>query len=334
MLSGRTRVDDHILNCDPEFPDAWFGSAAIAAAFTSAGERLPSAVSRPSGKVPAAAAQPAPNDCDDLTRFRGYEAVVVTWTAAETTALATLFNDRGAGMAHSYDGRGLCLPCTIGSARVLLFKSGLQLDCGGPEVPVRELMIEIIEAVQPKLLITAGTGGRSEVAVGDVVIATRARFNRPTPFEQSPWTAASHATTASPAAALAANPTGIPGARPIPTIWADTREDVVVTTDFFGVDASTVDHKLQRLGRAGDTGGAMVGNAMRDCSSAAWYAVRNPCDPQIAGPTGGIAAAAQTAAHIYAEWGPFTTAASAIVTRAIIDAAFNEVSEEGTEPRL
>jgi hypothetical protein len=55
----------------------------------------------------------------------------------------------------------------------------------------------------------------------------------------------------------------------------------------------------------------------------AWYAVRNASDPQIPDPSGDIRQAEHQAGRIYAEWGAFTTAASAIATWAIIDARFN-----------
>jgi hypothetical protein len=97
----------------------------------------------------------------------------------------------------------------------------------------------------------------------------------------------------------------------------------VVTTDFFAFDDSTDFYKLQGLGRACDMGDSMVGHAMQDCPGVDWYAVRNASDPQIPNPGGDINAANHKAGQIYAEWGAFTTAASAIATWAIIDARFN-----------
>jgi hypothetical protein len=97
----------------------------------------------------------------------------------------------------------------------------------------------------------------------------------------------------------------------------------VVTTDFFAFDDSTDFYKLEGLGRACDMGDAMVGHAMQDCPGVDWYAVRNASDPQIPNPDGDINAANHKAGQIYAEWGAFTTAASAIATWAIIDARFN-----------
>jgi hypothetical protein len=85
----------------------------------------------------------APPESADLSAFKGYDAVVVTWTAAEASSMATLFtpgyplaewyeyrhnvanyaplvtgakapfNDRGADMARYYHSLGLYFPCTI-----------------------------------------------------------------------------------------------------------------------------------------------------------------------------------------------------------------------------
>ena len=149
-------VDDLILNYDPEFPQERFRQAGLEGAMKSSTGRLPGPVPWPSGHAPTAAplAQP-PAESDDLGRFRGYDGVVVTWTAAEAAALAALFtpdylpsrwyeyrhnvtdyiplvtgarapfNDRAADMARYFHSLGLYMPCTIGGARVLLFKSGL-----------------------------------------------------------------------------------------------------------------------------------------------------------------------------------------------------------------
>ena len=145
------------------------------------GAALPRAVPWPAGAAPTPAPlAKAPATSDDLSRFKGYDAVVVTWTAAEASAMATLFtpgrplaewyeyrhkvasyeplvtgskapfNDRSSEMARYYHSLGLYFPCTIRGQRVLLFKSGLHLDYDGPAYPVRKLMAEIAQAVAPK----------------------------------------------------------------------------------------------------------------------------------------------------------------------------------------
>jgi hypothetical protein len=148
-------------------PYGWPGSCLPVAA------ALPGAIPWPENATPKAAPLAvAPAETDDLSRFHGYDAVVVTWTAAEASALAALFTpehptatwyeyrhniasyiplvtgvkapfiSRQSDMARYYHNLGLYFPCTIGSARVLLFKSGLHLDYDGPATPVRRLMSE------------------------------------------------------------------------------------------------------------------------------------------------------------------------------------------------
>ena len=216
---------------------------------------------------------------------------------------------------------------------MLLFKSGLHLDYDGPALAVRKLMAEIALAVEPKVFITTGTGGGigADDALGDVVVATSTRFDCTGQFKNEPWASASYPTSPLPAGALAAitpdltrvNAARIPGARPVPTIWAGDPSDVVVTTDIFAFDDSTDYYKLQGLGRACDMGDAMVGQALQGVAGLDWYSVRNASDPQMPDPNGDIQAAEQAAGKIYTEWGPFTTAASTIATWAIIDARFN-----------
>lgn len=363
-MLGRSEVDDLVLNYDPEFPQRRFQETAAAAAGKSATGRLPSPVPWPDRRGPhAAPLSPAPAETDNLSRFRGYDAVVVTWTAAEAAALAALFtpdylpsrwyeyrhaidtyiplvtgprapfNDRRVDMARYYRSLGLYFPCTIGDARVLLFKSGLHLAYDGPHTPVRKLMLEIAHAVKPKMLITTGTGGGigAEVALGDVVVAALARFDCMTQFRTQRWATRSFTASPLPAGAMAAiapdlmriNASRIPGARPTPTLWTGGPLDAVVTTDFFGFDDSTDHYRLQGLGRVCDMGDAMVADAMQDCPEVSWYAVRNASDPQMPNAANDIDAARHQAAQIYAEWGAFTTAASAIACWAIIDAAFN-----------
>jgi hypothetical protein len=149
------------------------------------------------------------------------------------------------------------------------------LDYDGPATPVRRLMIEIAQAVAPKVFITTGTGGAigSDVLLGDVVIAAQTRFDCTKQFKKEPWAQASYSTSALPAGALAAitpdltrvNASRFPGGHPQPKIWAGDQQATVVTTDLFAFDDSTDFYKLQGLGRACDMGDAMVGNAMQAC---------------------------------------------------------------------
>lgn len=357
-------IDDLVLNYDPEFPQERFVTGGLEAALRSSTGRLPSSVPWPEGSAPIAAPlDPPPAESDDLARFRGYDAVIVTWTAAEAAALAALltpdflpsrwyqyrhnvaeyiplvtgkrapFNDARPDMARYYQSLGLYFPCQIGKARVLLFKSGLHLDHDGPHVPVRKLMIELAQTIQPKIFVTTGTGGGigKDVALGDVVVAGLVRFDCTAQFRHESWHDASYEPAHLPPGAEGAitpaltsiNAARIPGARKIPKIWA-SRSDAIVTTDFFAFDDSTDHFGLQGLGRVCDMGDAMVGLALSGLPNLKWYAIRNASDPEIENKANNIKQAEQLAGNIYSKYGVFTTAASVIATWAIIDAAINQ----------
>jgi len=361
-IQHHVNVEDLRLNYDPESPQQRFKSAGVEAAFLSESERLPSTVPWPAATKPTPQPlKPQPAPSDDLSKFKGYDAVVVTWTSAEAAALAALFtpgfqvsqwyeyrhdvasyiplvtggmapfNDKTPDMARYYQSLGLYFPCTIGKARVLLMKSGLHLDYDGPAYPLRKMITEVVQTVQPKLFITTGTGGGigKQVSLGDVVIAGHTQFHCVTQFKAEPWATASYQTSPIPAGATQAitpaltkvNSSKITGAKPVPKLW-DTAADTIVTTDFFGFDDSTDYYKLQGLGQACDMGDAMVGNALQQFPNVKWHAIRNASDPQIPNPNNNIEQAKQQAGQIYAKYGAFTTAASVIATWAVIQASF------------
>ncbi len=234
-------------------------------------------------------------------------------------------------MARYYHSLGLYFPCTIGAAKVLLFKSGLHLAYDGPAIPVKKLVAEIAGTIKPKVLITTGTGGGigKTTALGDVVIGAVVKFDCTTQFKNESWAKAKYGVSPLPAGALKAitpallnvNAGRLPGA-PTPKIW-HTKTDAIVTTDFFGFDDSTDHFGLQGLGRVCEMGDAMVGQALQAFPAVKWYAIRNASDPQIANPSGNMKTANKEAGQIYTKYGPFTTAGSAIATWAVIDALLN-----------
>jgi hypothetical protein len=349
------------LNYDPAAPQQRFRDSGLEAAFLSPSAQLPTALSWPEGGAPKAVPlTPAPAATDDLTRFKGYDAVVVTWTSAEASALAALmtpshpvsawyeyrhdvaayiplvtgkmapFNDSSAEMKRYYHSLGLYFPCQIGSAKVLLIKSGLHLAYDGPATPVKKLMAEIAAAVKPKIFITTGTGGGvgADVLLGDVIVGGRVRFDCTGQFKNEPWHNASFNASALPAggvgaatpALLKTNASRIPNARSTPKIWSDPT-DTIVTTDCFAFDDSTDHYRLQGLGQVCEMGDAMVASALQGIAGLSWYAVRNASDPQIPNPTNNLKEAEQQAAQIYAKYGGLTTAGSVITTWAIVRAA-------------
>jgi hypothetical protein len=358
VVMGKLSFADVRLNYDPAAPQERFRAAGLEAAFQQPAAMLPTAPAWPTDGVPQPILlTPAPVPTDDLSRFKGYDAVVVTWTAAEASALAALltpghptsswyeyrhnvaayiplvtgskapFNETASDMARYYRSLGLYFPCQIGSAKVLLFKSGLHLAYDGPATPVKKLMAEIAQAVSPKVFITTGTAGAigADVLLGDVVTGGRVSFDCTGQFKSQPWHSDSFTPSPLPADALSAitpallglNASRVPNSRSTPKIW-DSPADAIVTTDLFAFDDSTNHYHLQGLGRACEMGDAMVAMALQDFPDLSWHAIRNASDPQIANPENNIEQADQEAAQIYAKYGGLTTAASVITTWAVI----------------
>jgi hypothetical protein len=355
-MSPRVDLEDLILNFDPEEPQERFLAANIRAASLAASERLPDPVPWPKNTAPVAAPLPAvPAEDEDLTKFKGYDAVVMTWTVAEAVTLAMLmspgyklaqwyqyrhnvqdyiplvttktapFNDtKSALYFHSL---GLYFPCRVGNKKVLLFKSGLHMDKDGPQIPLSRLVADVAGAVQPRVFITTGTGGGigNDIALGDVVIAGMTRFYCTKQFKKEPWASASYKTSPLPAGTRAAikpaltrvNAAKVTGGRTTPKIFS-SRQDAIVTTDFFGFDDSTNHFGLQGLGRACEMGDAMVGQVLQKYPKVNWYAIRNASDPQIPNPDNNIHEAENESGQIYAKYGALTTAASVIASWAVI----------------
>jgi kumamolisin len=362
----RDPVEDLVLNYDPENPQPRLVGRESPVLARSTSDRLPRPVPWPSGLEPKAAPlERAPAESDDLSRFAGYDAVVVTWTSAEAAALAAMFtpdylpsqwydyrhdvdsyiplvtggdapfNDKSPDMVRYYHSLGLYFPCTIGSRRILLFKSGLHLDYDGPKLPLHKLVGEMVAAVRPKVFITTGTAGGigKAVALSDVVIGGKTRFYCTGQFKNEPFAGKSFKTSSLPSATLrlitpdllSVNASLVPNARKVPKIWSGD-DATIVTTDFFGFDDSTDYYKLEGKGQVCEMGDAMVGDALAR-SGVDWFAIRNASDPQIPNPKHDIEAAKQAAGKIYLEYGAFTTAASAIGTWATLVGYFGMKSQ-------
>jgi nucleoside phosphorylase len=363
-------AEDIRLNYDPEKALPTTGFATAAAANAAAG--LPQPVSWPANLKPTAIPlQPVPAETDSLARFAGYDAVVMTYTSAEAASLAALltpenrvstwyeyrynidayipivtgpkapFNSTEPEYKRYYHSLGLYFPCTIGKAKVLLIKSGLHMDYDGigkdGTIPFYKMVSEVVDTVKPKIFITTGTGGGigSEVMLGDVIVASHARFDCTGQFASQPWKSQSYPTSSLPSGALQlitpsltktnaqhiASATPIPG-RGEPKVWSAS--SAIVTTDLFAFDTSNNHFKLQGLGQACDMGDAMVGRALANFPGVKWFAIRNASDPQVP-MTGNTPQDYEQADHeagnIYKKYGGYTTAASVIATWAIIAAS-------------
>jgi hypothetical protein len=359
------------LNYDPAQPQQRFREAGLEAAFAEPAAQLPKVPQWPSDGGPAAVIlDPAPKEGDALTRFAGYDALIMTWTSAEASALAALltpghptsqwfeyrhnvaeyiplvtgsrapFNDSAEDMARYYHSLGLYFPCTIGSARVLLFKSGLHLAYDGPQTPLKKLVTDLAQTVQPKVFITTGTAGGigTDALLSDVVVGPTVRFDCTGQFKNEPWKDASFTSSPLPVGALEAitpallqlNSSRVPGSRPIPTIWTGSA-NAIVTTDIFAFDDSTDHYGLQGLGRVCEMGDAMVATALTAIPGQAWHAVRNVSDPQIPNPDNDLKEADEKAAQIYAKYGGLTSAASVITSWAIVYATLKAAEKSHHE---
>lgn len=239
MTAQLSYAEDVRLHYDPEQPAERFLAALSPDAQASATNRLPQNVPWPDSLKPTPRPlTPEPVETEDLLKFKGYEAIVVTYTSAEAAAMAALFtpsypvsswyeyrhnvgayttivtgklapfNATDARDARYYHSLGLYFPCTIGKARVLLIKSGLHLDYDlqevAPVIPINKMLTGVILTVKPKLLITTGTGGGigADVKLGDVIIAGQTLFDCRHLFASEPWAHQSYSTTPISAKAL------------------------------------------------------------------------------------------------------------------------------------
>ena len=154
------RLEDLILNYDPMAPDLKYVDTATEFAAALAAPKMPNPVPWPSGFGPFATTLPT-----GTTALPKCDALVVTWTAAEARALASLFTPgvqieawgrythkladyipKVTGRRAPFNGGpvmyrhvlGLWHPCQIGQAKVICFKSGLHMDYDGPALPVKD----------------------------------------------------------------------------------------------------------------------------------------------------------------------------------------------------
>ncbi len=234
-MNSTVSLSDVRLNFDPAAPARRFKDAGLEAAQLPMEALLPKSVQWPPGLAPTPQPlSPAPNESDDLTRFSGYDAAIMTWTAAEASALAALmspgyptstwyeyrhgianyiplvtganapFRDNQPDMARYYQSLALYFPIQIGSARVLLMKCGLHMDYDGPATPLMRLIPKIVAAVQPTTFITTGTGGGigSAIKLGDVPHRRFGEIDRTTQFKNEPWATQSIKASPIPAGAL------------------------------------------------------------------------------------------------------------------------------------
>lgn len=270
--------------------------------------------------------------------------LVTTWTIAELDALADVmtpgfsrrqwhyyrrrFDDEYAGKIRrgapaSRNRRlGSWRMTTIGSHRVLCYKSELHLNQDGIELPdgtvtlpVREMLEQLIAEVKPKLVITVGTSGATyrSHTLGDVVVTRGAKFRLSDEFTNAPFNQATYKSIWKVPTEhfdraeammkefaddlrepLFVPPTklydysGVPIQPPTndPDIKLDGRDFddflPILTTDFF--EFGTSDNNLWEEGCAVEMGDAVLGMVCSEMDDPPdWLVIRNVSDPQING---------------------------------------------------
>jgi purine-nucleoside phosphorylase len=304
--------------------------------------------------------QPEKRVGDGNKKLTAHDYLVVTWTVEEARALADVLTP---GMPssqwtdynhlwHNYSRRirndapaakaqrlGSFCSTKIGDVSILRFKSELHMSQDGPDLPVADLWRQLIEEVQPKLVITTGTAGAigTHLELGDVVVAATTRFDCTKSFKNSDFAQESYSSSAVDLSQLQGfldfannfliteNAGQLPAARRTPKAFSSSSQlgqaDVVVTTDFFGFDDSSDFYRLERLGSAVEMGDAVLGYVSAQIGKQAppWLVIRNASDPQIGG-SQSIKEKAKQAASIYMKYGYWTTVNSAIACWAAIAA--------------
>lgn len=330
--------------------------------------------------VPAPLA-PAPRSSDPLPSA---DVLVVTWTQAEMLGLANVLTpgvqprsgwyryDRAFGSylseirqgapARSIGRLGSYYPTTIGGRSVVCVKSELHLNQdsistgpGTATLPVARFIRQMIDEVEPSLVITVGTAGATlaSAELGDVMITRAARFRCAREFANEPFAgrtfrspgrirtkhlAAASALMAAFAPNLVEPDFGppsvfypgvsmVPGHVNTPSILVEGRDFArglpMLTTDFFEFGTST--NGLDQLGCGVEMGDAVFGLVAEEMGADApkWLVIRNVSDPLINGnlPTGPPTALnmqAHWAVWFYEAFGYWTSVNSAIATWAQI----------------
>lgn len=311
----------------------------------------------PEGLAPMTGPKPTGTSSDPLPRA---DVLIVTWTVDEGHALSRVltpskdshndylsythnFQTISAKMqtgcpALQAQRLGAYWTTTVGNKKVVIFKSDSHLSQDtkkppqeGETLPNYDVWKQIIDEVQPALVITTGTAGGIGTwgEVGDVVVSPIVRFDDIKWLKGAPFHDAVYASSApitkffdKAGALFQANATQLPrdNTRPPKIVQSEGPASSVVTTDFFGFDTSDNYYGLQGLGNVSEMGDAVLGLV---CSQMAkpprWVAVRNVSDPQIKA-DGTLEEQATLAAHIYKTFGRWSTVCSAIVCWALIAA--------------
>jgi hypothetical protein len=308
----------------------------------------------PSGLAPKTDAAPGGRSGGRLPTA---DVLVVTWTVDEGHALSRVLTpgkdsrDDYLPYTHNYASisrlmrngcparqakrLGAYWTTTIRKSRVVVFKSDSHMSQDGPQLPNKDIWRQIIDEVQPKLVITTGTAGGigKQFEVGDVVVSPIVRFDCLSKFKREPFHDAHYVSSpprtsylAKAKALFRANAGQLPkdNTRQPQIVRVSSRAlaSSVVTTDFFGFDTSNNHYGLQGLGDVSEMGDAVLGLVCSQIGTRAprWLAVRNVSDPQIKADGMTLKQQAAFAAQIYKGFGRWSSVCSAIVCWALIAA--------------
>lgn len=311
----------------------------------------------PEGLAPKTGPKPTGTGSGPLPQA---DVLVVTWTVDEGHALSRVLtpgkdsHDDYLSYTHKFEAisskmrkdcpalqakrLGAYWTTMIGSKNVVVFKSDSHLSQDtnklpppGGTLPNYDVWKQIIQEVQPALVITTGTAGGIGTwgEVGDVVVSPIVRFDslkwlKDAPFHNAVYTSSAPMTKffASAEALFNANAGQLPrdNTRPPKIVQSVDPASSVVTTDFFGFDTSDNHYGLQGLGDVSEMDDAVLG--LVDSAMATpprWVSVRNVSDPQIKA-EGTLKKQAALAANIYKAFGRWSSVCSAIVCWALIAA--------------
>jgi hypothetical protein len=311
----------------------------------------------PKDLAPKTGAKPSGNGRGALPRA---DVLVVTWTVDEGHALSRVLtpgkDSRNDYLSYTHNFAaiskkmrkgcpalqakrlGAYWTTTIGANKVVVFKSDSHLSQDIKKLPAKngtlpnyDVWKQIIDEVQPKLVITTGTAGGigKQREVGDVVVSPIVRFDGLHWLKSASYNDAIYKNSAPKTKLFAAaktlfkaNAGQLPkdNTRPPVIVLSSGAATSVVTTDFFGFDTSDDHYGLKGLGDVSEMGDAMLGLVSSQLTSPPrWIAVRNVSDPQIEA-TGSLKDQATIAAQIYKGFGRWSTVCSAIVCWALIAA--------------
>jgi nucleoside phosphorylase len=282
------------------------------------------------------------------------DVLIVTYTASEAQALADVLTPGHPSKTwaeyrtgwdkyepHLVPGRspalesgclGAWAAITIGQKKVALFKSDLHLSTDDETLPVRMLLEQIIEAVNPQLVITTGTaGGVGAVELGDVLLAGAVKFNCTEAFSDEQWAQRRYPSPGVPGPgpnlALAfqdlvsvnAGKLDLPGNRSPQLVTGDLETmgffGFADPTDYFGVLAN--DHDARMV----DMDDGVIPLALETMGGAAhgvdWLSIRNTSDPEP-GPGKTIEEEEESTHATYKKYGYWTSVGSAITCWATV----------------